>query len=172
VFAPYLAAGDPVSPLFLTLGNAPAMLRAWTQMGRALRTETVTPERLRQLAIMRVAQLTDAAGEWHVHWDMALEAGVTAPQLEALHSWRTTDGFDERERVLLAFTDEIIVNVEVSDETFAAALSHFDAKGVVELIFTTGFYCLVSRALRTLRTGPPTLDRARLAVMRGEDRPA
>ena len=168
VFGPYRRAGEEVPALYLTLGNAPAMLRVWTQMGRALRTETVTPERLRQLVIMRVAQLTQAEAEWHVHWDMALAAGVTTEQLAALHDWRVANVFDARERASLAFTDEIVVDVEVSDATFEEAARHFDERGIVELCFAAGFYCLVSRVLRTLRTGPATLDRARLAVMRGD----
>jgi alkylhydroperoxidase family enzyme len=167
LFAPYRDVGDAVPELYLTLGNAPPMLRAWMQMGRALRTETKTSDRLRQLIIMRVAQLTDAEVEWHVHWDMALAAGVTADQISALHDWRHANVFDERERAVLAFTDEITVDVEVQEPAFNGLASHFDAGAIVELTFTAAFYCLVSRVLRTLRTGPAILDAARLAVMRG-----
>lgn len=152
--------------LYRTLGNAPEMLRAWTAMAWPLREKARTPRRLRELMIMRVAQLTDAAFEWHAHWDMALEHGVSRAQLEALATWRDSHLFDDAERVALAFTDEITNDLEVSDATFAAAEQHFDTGEIVELTLTAAFYSCVSRVLRTLRLEPDPGDRDRLTAMR------
>ena len=50
----------------------------------ALRAREHCPPRLRELAVLRLAQLAGSAYEWSHHRPMALDAGVTADQAAAL----------------------------------------------------------------------------------------
>ena len=91
VFDAVRAMGWPVPTLYRALGNSPAMLRAWTAFAWPLRNDASTPRALRELIIMRVAQLTDAPYEWLAHWDMAVEHDVAVEQLHDLWRWRESD---------------------------------------------------------------------------------
>ncbi len=163
VFAPFRARGRDLPMLYRTLANAPAMLRAWTALAWPLRSDASTPRGLRELVIMRVAQLTAAEAEWLAHWPMAVHHGVTDDQLAALSNWHDSDLFDDDERAVLQFTDELTTDVEASEAAFKALADRFDAGAVVELTLTAAFYNCVSRVLRTLGLGPADREDARLA---------
>lgn len=141
---------DRVPELYRTLANAPEMLRAWTRFAWPLRTHPESPRGLRELVIMRVAQLTDTEVEWQGHWPLAVQHGITAEKLAALGRWQASDAFSEEERIVLRFTDEITSELEVSDATFEQVARRFPPGEVVELTLTASFYSCVSRVLRTL----------------------
>jgi len=165
VFDRFRDAGREVPVLYRTLGNAPAMLKAWVDMAWPLRSEPETDRGLRELLIMRVAQLTQAGFEWVAHWDMAVHHGVSTEQLEALAGWRESDLFTDEERAALAVTDELTTGVEASAAAMDELARHFEPGPIVELVLTAAFYNCVSRTLRSLGLEPDPGDE-RLAVMR------
>jgi alkylhydroperoxidase family enzyme len=150
VFDVFRDAGRDVPLLYRTLGNAPAMLRAWTGMAWPLRHDATSPRGLRELLIMRVAQLTVASFEWLSHWDMAVKHGVTVDQLEHLGRWQDSDLFSPDERAALALADELTTGLAVADGTWAALADRFPPGELVELVLTVSFYACVSRALHAL----------------------
>ena len=151
VFDVFRQAGRDVPLLYRTLGNAPAMLNAWTSLAWPLRQEAVSPRGLRELLIMRVAQLTSAPFEWVAHWDMAVKHGIAVEQLEDLGRWRDSTRFSTDERAALALADELTNVLEVSDETWTVLAGRFSEGELVELVLTISFYSCVSRVLRALQ---------------------
>ncbi|MBA3289540.1 MAG: carboxymuconolactone decarboxylase family protein [Acidimicrobiia bacterium] len=151
MFDVFREGGHDVPALYRTLGNSPAMLRAWTGLAWPLRNDATTSRGLRELIIMRVAQLTGAAYEWLAHHDVAVRHGITTDQLTELAQWQRSGCFSDEERDVLAMTDEITDKLEVSDATWAVASARFSPGELVELTLTAAYYCCVSRVLRTLR---------------------
>jgi len=151
VFDVFRTRGREVPTLYRSLGNAPAMLQGWVDLAWPLRNDARTPRRLRELIIMRVAQLTGAAYEWLAHFDVAVAQGVPEATLEQLTSWRTNADLDDVEREVLAMTDELTIDLEVGDATWAALAERYEPGELVELVLTAAFYSCVSRVLRTLR---------------------
>jgi alkylhydroperoxidase family enzyme len=147
--------GRQMPEIYGTLANAPRLLRAWTDFAWPLRNEASSPRGLRELAIMRVAQLTGAETEWRAHAPLALAHGVTQEHLDQLERWPSSHAFDDAQRELLAFTDQLTQNVTVDDSTFAALAARWSPQEVVELTLTVAFYCCVSRVLRALDIQPP-----------------
>jgi alkylhydroperoxidase family enzyme len=150
VFADLRRQGREPSNLYRTLGHAPRMLSAWVGMAWPLRSEPSAPRALRELMIMRAAQLTEAEYEWAHHRRMALEAGVPEAKLLALGGWRSSDLFGTAERAALAYTEGIIAN-EVGDDVFDELQRRFPPDQVIELTLTASFYAGVARVLRALR---------------------
>jgi alkylhydroperoxidase family enzyme len=150
VFDVFRNAEREVPMLYRTLGRAPAMLRAWTSMAWPLRQEAVSPRGLRELLIMRVAQLTAARFEWVAHWDMAVNHGISPEQLAQLGRWRDSELFSPDQRAALAMTDELTAEGDVTDETWAALASRYPDGELIELVLTVSFYCCVSRVLHAL----------------------
>ena len=76
--------GRPPSDIFRALANVPGLMTAHRALPQALRAREHCPPRLRELAVLRLAQLAGSAYEWSHHRPMALDAGVTADQAAAL----------------------------------------------------------------------------------------
>ncbi|MEM7524459.1 MAG: carboxymuconolactone decarboxylase family protein [Pseudomonadota bacterium] len=144
------ARGVAVPNLYRVLGASPDMLKAWIDFAWALRLEAKTPRGLRELSIMRGAQLSGVAYEWAHHRPMALKAGVDEAKLAALDHWRESDFYSEEERAVLQMTDEITAGSGAAEATMARLSALFTPEGVVELTLTASFYVCVSRLLTSL----------------------
>ena len=142
--------GAPAPNLYRALANAPELLNAWVRFAWPLRSQPQSPRSLRELLILRVAQLTETDYEWAHHRRMALDAGVNAVLIDALSEWDTNQGFDTATRATLALTDELVTTGSVSDATFDAFSAYADPERIVEVVLTVSFYCCVSRVLHAL----------------------
>ena len=136
--------------LYHALAHAPRLLEAWIDFSWALREQCETPRALRELIILRTAQLMLSPYEWHQHRRMAAEAGVDEHQVAELAMWPTSPAFNDAERAALAFTDALAER-HVPDEVNAALAEHFDEQARVELTLTASFYFGVPRLLDALR---------------------
>ena len=141
--------GKPVN-LYRALGNHPALTAAWTEFANAIRHDSKTPRALREVMILRTAQIARSEYEWAHHLRMARKADVSEAKIAALANWRGSKEFDARERAALALT-EAVMACNVTDEIHAKAKKHFSDVEYVELSLTAGFYAMVSRMLDAMR---------------------
>jgi 4-carboxymuconolactone decarboxylase len=132
--------------LYRALANHPAIVAAWTEFANTLRNGSRTPRALRELVILRGAQLCRSDYEWAQHLRMARKAGVREAQIAALAAWRDSSEFDAREKAALALA-ESVTQGHVSDAVYQDARNIFDDHDYVELAVTAGFYAMVARVL-------------------------
>ena len=132
--------------LYRGLANHPALVAAWTEFSKVLRYDTRTPRALRELVILRGAQLIRSEYEWAQHLPMARKSGVREGQIAALAEWRSSAEFDSREKAALALA-EAVCACRVTDEVYADAMRHFDHHDYVELALVAAFYAMVGRML-------------------------
>lgn len=151
VFGRFREAGHAVPTLYRALGNAPAMLDAWVGMAWPLRHDATTPRGLRELMILRVAQVTNTPYEWVAHRPAALKAGVTPDQVRHLRDWERSDQFSEVERLVLALTEAVIAREQLPDPQWSALETHFSPGDMIELVLTAAYYSCVSCTLTALR---------------------
>jgi AhpD family alkylhydroperoxidase len=145
-----LIAGLPSLNIFRMLPHAESFLRGFGQLGTAILSRAALDPRLRELVILRVAAQSPAAYEWQQHVPIARATGATDEQIAALERGdREASCFAERERVLLAFTDELLAGPRASDASLAAMRKEFSDREVCEAIITVGFYMMVARFLET-----------------------
>jgi alkylhydroperoxidase family enzyme len=57
--------------------------------------------------------------------------------------------FDDVQRLVMRYTDDVVANVRASDATFDPLLAVLSVQELQELTVTIGFYMLVSRYLET-----------------------
>jgi alkylhydroperoxidase family enzyme len=136
--------------LYKIIGHNPTMLTGWIEFAYSLRRDCTTPRTLRELMILRGAQLCNSAYEWHQHKRMARKCGVPPAQVEDLMMWRESPRYSDAERAALAFT-EAMMGGETSDEVFDELKKHFNPSEIIELALTAGFYAMVPRFLNALR---------------------
>lgn len=132
--------------LYRGLANHPRLVEAWTEFSKTLRYDTRTPRALRELVILRGAQLMKSEYEWAQHLKMARQAGVTEAQIAALGNWRGSQSFSGKEKAALGLA-EAVTQGRVSDEVHAEAMKHFDHHDYVELSLVAAFYAMVARML-------------------------
>ncbi|MGH8914944.1 MAG: carboxymuconolactone decarboxylase family protein [Acidimicrobiia bacterium] len=144
------AVGAPPSDLYRALANQPDMLAAWIDFAWGLRQKAMLPRALRELLVLRSAQLHGSSYIWSDHVTMAEAEGVPGDQMESLSQWETSPLFDQRSRSALRLCEEMIAG-SVSDDALEGVEQHFDPGERVELILTIGFYCMVPRVLDALR---------------------
>jgi 4-carboxymuconolactone decarboxylase len=120
-------------------------------MAMALRFETATPRVLIELAIVRSAQIANGVYELKQHKPMLLAQGFSQEKYDALEHWRTSTLFDDKERAVLTFCDEMADRGNVTDATFAQLGRFFTPQQVTELAFAFGTYygtALIMNAMR------------------------
>lgn len=132
--------------LYRALANHPPLVAVWTEFSKVLRYDTRTPRTLRELVILRGAQLIRSEYEWAQHLPMARKAGVREAQIAALSGWRSSPEFDAREKAALAL-GEAVSACRVTDEVHGEAMRHFDHGEYVELSLVAAFYAMVGRML-------------------------
>ena len=99
----------------------PAAYAAFLQLEKYLAESPLEP-RHKHLIKLRASQLNGCAYCVDMHVREALRDGEDARRLHALVVWRDTPFFDERERALLALTEEVTkIEGRVSDETYELA---------------------------------------------------
>src|SRR4029077_18585934 len=108
--------GEPPN-LYKALGNHPKLIAAWAEFSKTLRYDTRTPRALRELVILRGAQLMRSEYEWAQHLKMARKAGISDAQIQALSSWKSSNLFDAREKAALGLA-EAVTQGKVSDEVY------------------------------------------------------
>lgn len=140
---------EPIA-LYYYLSAAPEMLRGFAEFSRALRYEGSTSRALRELVILRVAQLADCSYEWLHHIPMASAAGIADEKVTHLERWRDGDAFSATERAALRCAEEI-VGAGLSDDGFAELKDSFGDKEIVELVLLITHYAAVARILDSLK---------------------
>lgn len=137
--------------LWKAMGNLPYIGLNYQRMGNSiLRGEGLNPA-LRELAILRVGDLAKSAYEFKAHTAIGLRSGLSQKKIDEIHRWKESAEFTDIERAVLAFTDEVAVNVQVKDETFGNLKKHLSDQNVVELTAAIGYYGMTCRILEALK---------------------
>ena len=143
--------GAKIINLYKAVANSPRLLLNFIRLGNSVMGKTELPPKLRELAILRVAKLTGSEYEWAQHVPMALEVGLSQKQLDSISGWKPSSDFNEMERTVLQYTDEVTQQVKVADQTFTRLKNFFNEPTIVELTITIGYYGMVARLLVPLQ---------------------
>ncbi len=151
MFEKRTAQGGAIINLQLTTGHAPKFARAASAMAFTIRFDASTPRRLIELTIMRTAQIVGSTYEINQHTPLIKMCGYSDAQIAALPTWQASTLFDDQERAVLGYVEEMTHGGDVDDSTFAALQKYFTPQQIVELTYTTGNYYangLLTKALR------------------------
>jgi len=137
--------GNKVLNVFRVLAHCPDVGRDVLRLGNSILMKGKVDRRLRELAILRVADLMKANYEWTHHLRVANMVGVPQNQIDAVYDWPSSDLFNDQERAVLKYTDEVTNQVRVSDDTFQAVRAFLSEEQIVELTVAIGYYGRISR---------------------------
>ncbi len=139
----------PPLNIFRTMAHGGALLPAFVHFGNFLLMKTKLDPVLREIAIIRVGVLSRAPYEVAQHEKIGRDLGMSAALLSAIHEGAQAPAFDELQRLVMRYTDDVVKNVRAGDETYAPLAQRLSLQEMQELTVTIGFYMAVSRFLET-----------------------
>lgn len=139
--------GRPPLNLYRMLPHAASIAPGFLAMGRGILRESVLEPKMREIVILRVGMLSDASYEVHQHKRVARRVGLPEEKIAALQAGADEPVFDEVERKVIRFTDEVVRNVKASNQAFDVLQSDFSHREIAEIVLTIGFYMMVCRFL-------------------------
>jgi alkylhydroperoxidase family enzyme len=146
--------GGQIINLHLTYAHAPKIGAANLTMAYALRFDSISPRVLREVAIIRTAQLMESKYEINQHYPLGLICGLSKEQINHMPVWREHgDMFDARQKAVMAYTEAMLGNKgEVDDATYQTLSNLFSSREIVELTMAISAYtstALFTKALKT-----------------------
>lgn len=114
----------------------------------ALRAASLDPK-LREGIILRVAALSDSPFERMQHLGQARKAGWTEEEIAAIEAGNRSGQLGAFTPIL-AFVDECVADIRVSDATFAAVASSLSPGEIVTVLILIGHYMTVARLVANL----------------------
>jgi 4-carboxymuconolactone decarboxylase len=146
-------AGGLAGP-FNAMLYAPDVGHALQELGAAIRFRTRLTPRVREMAILVVAQAWDSTYERSSHEPIAREIGLTEAEIEALRSGADPGFTDEQERVAYAVVRALTGPADLDDDQYAAATATLGERALVELSTLVGYYATLALQLRIFRVNP------------------
>src|SRR5579872_1802097 len=101
------------------IGNADAAANPFAKMANALVMKTKLDPKLREIAILRTAKVSKSVYEWTQHVPIAKSVGVTDAQVAAMDNPEGASCFNDLEKLVIKFTDEVARNVKGNPATVA-----------------------------------------------------
>jgi alkylhydroperoxidase family enzyme len=149
------ARGGRLINIYRLMLHSPALANAWFDLNQAVRYGTEIDGQSRELAVIRVAILNNVEYVLRAHGPAyAMKEGLTPEQVSAVANWQQSTLFSGRHRALLAYTDAMTRDVDVSNTVFADARKHFSERQIVELSMLIGAYSMLTRFLKALKVDP------------------
>jgi alkylhydroperoxidase family enzyme len=138
-----------------TVSHAPTLVAPYYATYAAALQDLALDPKLRQLAILRVAEAADAPYVLAQHRPIARIAGLTDEQIEAAGE-PTLDKpcFTYVQKLVLAFADEVGAAPHVSDALFERIKSVLTPREIVELLLVIGWYWTACRLTTALEIEP------------------
>jgi len=124
-----------VPNMYRTFAHSPRVLDAAVSMAQAIRTDL--DAKLRELAYLKVTQITDCHVCWHYHEAAARRVGMTDPQLRDLGSFEDSDVYTPLEKDILRFAEQWTLSGRIADDVMARLKAALSPAHLVLLAATT-----------------------------------
>jgi 4-carboxymuconolactone decarboxylase len=128
---------------------SPGMAEPFIDFNDAVRYKISLSDSLRELIILRVGHLCEAAYEIHRHTRISREIGMSEELIAAPKVGASAPGLDATQRLALSLTDDLVKERRASDVNLAQAIKVFGESGLNEIIMLVGCYVLACMLLRT-----------------------
>ena len=141
----------PRFSLFNVLGQHPLLFWTWLPYSGYLLYAGKLSRQDAEVVILRGGQLRDCEYELQQHRRLARSRGV-GPELQAkIFEGPDAEGLTERQRALIAATDEFVLNRSVSSETWVRLARQLNRKQLIEFCTLAGQYDALAATIATLR---------------------
>lgn len=139
------------SSVMMALANHPDLAMPALKMGRYILTQSTLSERQKELIVLRIAWLFGCEHQWEQHCISAQRIGIARSELDAL----STDDFrairNLHEKAIVTATDELSKTGRITEQTWRALAAELDDRGLMDLIYSVGFFAMNAWAMGALQ---------------------
>lgn len=137
--------------LFLTLGRHRKLFRGWLRFAGRLMPGGKLPRRESELVILRVAHLSGSDYEFEHHVRLGRKVGLGKGDFDAIVRPLDEGPWSERVTAMLAATDRLHADRDLTDAEWAALKRHLDERECIEFLMLVGHYEMLATFLKTVR---------------------
>ncbi|MEM1053476.1 MAG: carboxymuconolactone decarboxylase family protein [Pseudomonadota bacterium] len=161
--------GEPAQ-LVSVLAHQPALAESFFGLYGRFWDSDVLSSRLKEVARMRNARITECGFCRNVRFDKALGEGLGEETVDDIdEGYETSDKLTDAEKAVLKFTDSLIFDPDLLTDDAKAALSrHLCAEQIAELGVGITLFLALAKALITMGLEPEKMDRTVLATPSGQ----
>ena len=109
----------------------------------------------RELAILRIAWLSQAPFEWGSHVKIAKRNGITSEEIERVMEGSWAPGWGKQDRAIMRAVEELHFDSMVTDDTWSDLQQFYNDKKLIELLILAGQYKTVAYYQNSLRLPLP-----------------
>jgi alkylhydroperoxidase family enzyme len=131
------------------------LYKAHMEVARKYLSDCEMDIRDRELAILRIAWLSQAPFEWGSHVKIAKRNGITAEQIEWLIEGSSASGWSQQERAIVRAVEELHFDSMITDDTWTDLQNVYNDKKLIELVILAGQYKTVAYYQNSLRLPLP-----------------
>jgi 4-carboxymuconolactone decarboxylase len=117
----------------------------------------------RELAILRIAWLSQAPFEWGSHVKIAKRNGITSEEIERVIEGSSAPGWSKEDRAIVRAVEELHSDSMITDDTWADLEEFYNDKKLIELVILAGQYKTVAYYQNSLRLPLPEANMGLLA---------
>ncbi len=143
--------GRPLN-IHALIANNPDLLESWWSLRQHVVPGGTLSPRLAELAILRVAALTDCSYEWASHVVRGEAAGLTLEEIERVKMGSTATDWEPDDAILLQAIEELHERNAIAPETLVALGRSLAANQVLDLVAVYGVYRMLAGFLNTWST--------------------
>jgi alkylhydroperoxidase family enzyme len=137
--------------IFRMVAHAPTVVGPFIAMGSLLLYTLELSAPLREISILRLAQLTGAQYEWVQHEVIGAAAGVRSEQIAAIARGETAGtAFSPEEACVLDFVTEVVQRGAATETTLRRVMSHLPPRPLIELMLVIGYYLTIAQITQTM----------------------
>jgi 4-carboxymuconolactone decarboxylase len=109
----------------------------------------------RELAILRIAWLSQAPFEWGAHVKIAKRNGITAEEIERIIEGSSAPGWSKSDGAIVRAMEQLHFDSMITDDTWAVLQEFYGDKKLIELVILAGQYKTVAYYQNSLRLPLP-----------------
>lgn len=136
---------------FHALLRSPELADRVRALGDYIRFGNSLPDASRELVILLAARFWSAQYEWQAHRAIALKAGLDAEVAAAIAEGRRPHSLSADQALIYGFVQQLLVDKDVDDATYDAALTRFGERTLLDIICIAGYFSFVSLILNAKR---------------------
>ncbi len=142
---------------FNVMLRSPRISQSIMEMTATESKETSLGKKVREVVILTVGAVWEAAYELYAHVAVGQSVGHAAATVQALAAGQKPADLTPEESVAYDFTQRLATQHQIDAELYEQAIVTFGEKGVVDMIYLAGQYMTISALLNTFAVPvPPT----------------
>lgn len=134
--------------------NSPNLLPRLFGFAGYLIAESELDPRLRELAVLRTLRSVDSGYAYAHHVILGMKNGLREEQIKELDNYKTSPVYDELQRLVIEYAEELTIRCRVSDGLFWKLQQRLKPKDLIDLTMCIGLWSGMGRIINVFRPMP------------------